>query len=166
VARFPGEHRIQQIEPPDSATDQLANNVGLSWGPSAATHYDVCYDTSDNDTCDSSWQNHGTSTSATISGLSNSTTYYWQVRAYNGSSYAHANSGAWWSFTTVAASVPGAFSKLEPANGATNQSLTPTLAWEQSTGATGYAYCYDTSNNNTCGSSWVSTGTATAVTHA
>jgi hypothetical protein len=124
----------------------------------------VCYDTSNNDTCNSSWQNQGNVTSTSITGLSNNTTYYWQVRAFDGSSYADANGGTWWSFSTVTASSPGAFSKLETANGAPNQSLTPTLLWEQSTGATSYSYCYDTSNNNTCDSAWISTGTATADT--
>jgi peptidyl-Asp metalloendopeptidase len=154
---------FNKSSPPNGATNQLVANLNLSWDTSPeATQYEVCYDTSNNNNCDSSWQNLGNATSTTITGLSNNTTYSWQVRAYNGSSYTSANSGTWWSFTTVAAALPGAFSKLEPANEAANQPIAPTLVWEQSTGAISYAYCYDTSNNNNCDSSWISTGTATA----
>jgi hypothetical protein len=56
---------------------------------------------------------------------------------------------------------PG-FAKSGPANGATNQSVTPTLSWGASTAAVRYEYCIDTSNNNTCNASWISAGTATS----
>jgi len=56
-------------------------------------------------------------------------------------------------------SPPGAFNKLTPAKAATGQSLSPTLTWAASSGATKYYYCYNTSA--TC-SAWVSNGTATS----
>src|SRR5215211_6549206 len=165
VAAFRTGTGFSKSSPSDGATDQLVTNLSLSWDTSSgAIRYEVCYDTSDNDTCDGTWQNKGNVTNTTISGLSSGTTYYWQVRAFQGSSYQYANGGSWWSFTTVSASFPAAFSKLEPGDESTSQSLTPTLLWEQSTGATSYAYCYDTFNNNTCDFSWISTGTATADT--
>ena len=165
VAAFRTSIGFNKSSPTNGATNQLVTAQGLSWGASAgATRYELCYDTTNNDACDGSWQDKGTATSTTISGLTSNTTYYWQVRAFNGSTYAYANSDTWWSFSTIPASFPGTFSKLEPAHGASNESLTPTLVWEQSTGATSYAYCYDTLNNNTCDASWISTGTATADT--
>lgn len=54
-------------------------------------------------------------------------------------------------------SPPGSFGKSSPADGATNQSLSPVLSWGGSIGATGYEYCIDT-----C-SEWVSTGLDTSV---
>ena len=44
---------------------------------------------------------------------------------------------------------------------ATNQSLTLTLTWQASPGATFYAYCYDTTNDNTC-SGWTAIGNTTS----
>jgi hypothetical protein len=59
---------------------------------------------------------------------------------------------------------PSAFNKTSPANHAANQSISPTLTWGASSGATGYDYCYDTTNDNTCdGGSWTSTATNTGV---
>ncbi|MCB9110205.1 MAG: hypothetical protein H6634_03055 [Anaerolineales bacterium] len=52
---------------------------------------------------------------------------------------------------------PASFNKTGPVNGATNQSTAPTLSWEESSGATSYEYCYDTTNDNTC-SNWISNG--------
>jgi hypothetical protein len=57
--------------------------------------------------------------------------------------------------------LPGGFNKLDPSNGATDVSLTPTLSWGTSSEATSYEYCYDTTNDNSC-SVWVSNGTATS----
>jgi hypothetical protein len=54
------------------------------------------------------------------------------------------------------------FVKSAPANGATNQSINPTLSWGSATAASSYQYCIDTSNNGTCNASWISTGTATS----
>ena len=45
-----------------------------------------------------------------------------------------------------------------------NQSRTPTLSWGTSSGAASYEYCFDTSNNNTCNGSWISTGTSPQAT--
>jgi uncharacterized protein YaaQ len=74
--------------------------MNLQWDASpGATSYEYCYDTSDDDSC-SVWTDNGTATSKSISGLSGSTTYYWQVRAVNGSGETYADSGSWWSFTT------------------------------------------------------------------
>ena len=57
-------------------------------------------------------------------------------------------------------SKPGDFDKTDPANYAINQSTNPTLTWESSPDAGNYEYCYDTTNDNTCGN-WVSAGNVT-----
>jgi hypothetical protein len=62
-----------------------------------------------------------------------------------------------------AAPAPGAFNKTAPANGATGQPANPTLSWGASSGATSYEYCIDTSNDNTCNTSWISTAASTGV---
>jgi hypothetical protein len=98
-----------------------------------------------------------------LSGLLRGTPHYWHVRALNriGTTYANDSSSTFWVFTP-AASVPGAFAKVSPTSGVTQQSLSATLSWEASTGATSYEYCYDSSDNNSCGL-WLSTGTNTSV---
>jgi len=58
--------------------------------------------------------------------------------------------------------LPGAFNKSSPANGATKQSVNPTLTWGSSSKATSYQYCYDTTNDNAC-AAWISNGTSTNV---
>jgi hypothetical protein len=85
-------------------------------------------------------------------------TYSWHVKARNS-----AGESGWsstWTFT-IRQAPPAGFSKLSPLNGATGQSTSPTLAWEASSGASSYEYCYDTTNDNAC-SPWVNNGTSTS----
>ena len=150
-----------KTSPANGATDQPIS-LTLSWGASTgAASYEYCYDTSNDNAC-SGWTGNGTSTSKTLSGLSTSTTYYWHVRAVNagGATYADGSNTVYRSFTTIP-NLPAAFAKTSPANGATNQPISPTLSWAVSTGAVSYEYCYDTSNDNAC-SSWTSNGTSTS----
>ena len=67
-----------------------------------ATAYEVCWDMTDDDTCDA-WTNVGTATSKGIAGLGGTTTYYWQVRTLYAGYKIEADNGTWWSFTTPAA---------------------------------------------------------------
>jgi hypothetical protein len=148
---------------PTNGATGVSTSPTLSWGASSgATSYEYCYDTTNNSACDGTWTLAGTNTSVGLSGLSNNTTYYWQVRAVNAGGTTYANSDAWWSFTTQV-SAPGAFSKSAPANGATGVSTSPTLSWGASSGATSYEYCYDTTNNSACDGSWTLAGTNTSV---
>jgi len=59
--------------------------------------------------------------------------------------------------------LPGALNKFSPADKATNQPISLTLSWGTSAGATSYEYCLDTSPNNNCDTSWISTGASTSV---
>jgi hypothetical protein len=134
----------------------------LEWSSSmGAASYEYCYDSTNDDACDP-WTSTGTNTSASLSGLSMNTTYYWQVRAINsfGSTYADESATAFWSFST--GSDPGAFNKSSPLNGAINQSTSPTLEWSSSMGAASYEYCYDSTNDDVC-APWTSTGTNTST---
>ena len=63
-------------------------------------------------------------------------------------------------FTT--APLPGVFGKTAPANAATGLSLSPTLTWSGSSNATGYEFCYDTTDDVVCDGTWTSNGTSTS----
>src|SRR5262249_46359560 len=60
-------------------------------------------------------------------------------------------------------SLPGTFAKTSPANDAIAQPLSVTLSWSPAVGATSYEYCFDTSDNGSCDTSWTSTAATSAV---
>jgi hypothetical protein len=148
---------FSKSSPTTGATNQSTSPT-LTWGASTGvTSYEYCYDTTNDNAC-SSWTSNGASTSVSLSGLANNTTYYWQVRANNtgGTTYSNSSSTAFWSFTTVVPP-PAAFSKVSPGNGTVNQSTNPILTWSDSIGAISYEYCYDRTNDNACDSGiWIS----------
>jgi hypothetical protein len=86
-------------------------------------------------------------------------TYYWRVAIID----ADGKVGPYNNATLILDPYPAAFGKLSPANGATNQPSDLSLTWESSSGATSYEYCIDTSNDNACAGTWVSTGLTTEV---
>jgi hypothetical protein len=146
-----------KTSPADTASG-VPTNPTLVWGASSnAVSYEYCFATTSGCT---NWKSAGTSTSVALSGLSNSQTYYWQVRAINPGGSTLANSGAYWSFTTAALAPPGAFGKTGPADTATGVATNPALSWETSSGATSYQYCYATTTGCT---NWTSAGTNTSV---
>jgi hypothetical protein len=155
----PGD--FSKSSPSNGATNQ-PTSLTLTWAPSSgAGTYAYCYDTTNDNAC-SNWTSNGAATSKALTGLSPNTTYYWHVRAFNslGARYSNGSTTAFWSFST-GSGAPGAFSKSSPANAATNQPLSLTLTWAPSPGATFYAYCYDTTNDNTC-SGWTAIGNTTS----
>ncbi|MBN2549689.1 MAG: M6 family metalloprotease domain-containing protein [Anaerolineales bacterium] len=155
VAGAPGA--FNKTNPTIGATG-VSISPTLTWGTSAgATSYEYCYDTSNDSSC-STWLTNGTSTSKALSGLAYNTTYYWHVRAKNSIGTTYSNDNTWWSFVTQVAP-PGAFNKSSPANSVAGQPISLTLAWESSSGATSYEYCYDTSNHNNC-AAWQSNGSS------
>ena len=153
-----------KISPTDGATNQSTNPT-LDWSDSSdVEYYEYCYDSSNDNSCDT-WVSTGAVSMVDLSGLSENTTYYWQVRAINsiGTTYADGSPESFWSFTTHAAGQPpGAFNKLSPLDGATIQPINLTLDWGDSTGVEFYEYCYDTSNDNSC-NTWISTGSTSNV---
>ena len=148
-----------KTSPANGATAQ-PTSLTLSWGASSgAASYEYCYDTSGDNAC-SAWTANGNSTSASLSGLSSATTYYWHVRAINagGSTYAGGSATAFWSFTTASTAPPGAFSKTSPASGSMGITTSAVLSWGASSAATSYEFCVDKVDNSTCDTSWVSAG--------
>jgi hypothetical protein len=88
--------------PINGALNQSASPT-LTWGSSSnAASYEYCYDTTNDNAC-SAWTSAGAKTSASLSGLSANTVYYWHVRAVNvgGTTYSNGNSTAFWSFITA-----------------------------------------------------------------
>lgn len=89
---------FSKTSPSTGATGQVTTPL-LSWTASTeATSYSYCIDTTNNNACDGSWIPSPT-TSASLSGLALSATYYWQVRAINAQGTTDADSGSWSSFT-------------------------------------------------------------------
>jgi hypothetical protein len=101
LAKIPVVHpAFNKTAPANGATNEPPT-VTFSWGASpSATSYAFCVDTSNNDTCDTSWMPAGAMTSGAIGNLAPSTTYYWQVRSMSPTGITEANEGVWRSFTT------------------------------------------------------------------
>jgi len=155
---------FSKLNPPDGST-QPTNPI-LRWAySSGASSYQYCISTIDNNnTCSGSWASAGTNTSVILPGLSADTVFYWQVRAVNiFNQYTNANAGSWWSFTT--GDMPGSFYKAAPGNNSNAQPITLNLNWGSNGSSTDtYEYCIDSTNNDTCDTTWISTGTSTGVT--
>jgi len=131
----------------------------LSWTTSSNTAgYEYCVDTSNDTVCDNAWVYAGMARSVSISSLLPGLTYYWQVRARNAAGATYADGDVWASFATLP--LPGAFTRLKPANAATKLPLSGSLTWAASSNVARYEYCLDTSNDTVCDTGWVSTGTS------
>jgi subtilisin family serine protease len=137
---------VPTLSSPANAATNVSVAPTLSWAATtAATSYNLEYSTS------STFANNITSitgitaTSRAISGLANSTVYYWRVSATNAtgtSAYSAIRS-----FTTAAPlAVPTAPTLRSPAANATNVSRTPALSWNAATRATTYEVQVSTSN--------------------
>jgi len=86
---------------PVSGSSTASSSATLAWsGGSGATSFEYCVDTTNNNTCDTSWVST-TALSATVNTLVQNTTYYWQARARNATGVTDADGGTWSSFTTV-----------------------------------------------------------------
>lgn len=138
-------------------TDSLSK-VTMTWEPSyGAYYYEVCVDTTQECIAPELWHNVGLNTTATIGDLLLDTTYYWQVRAWNGFDpsgieepdyYTYADIGEWQSFDTRS------FRKLRPLQDEV-YNLTLPFKWESTPIATdGYEYCIDQSDDDECDTPW------------
>ncbi len=123
--------------PANAATNQTLSPT-LSWAAAtAATSYNLEYSTSSTFNANVNSITGITTTSTALSGLANSTTYYWRVSATNST-----GTSAWSaqrSFTTAGPlAAPAAPTLRSPAANATNVTRTPTMSWNVATGATTY----------------------------
>ena len=160
VATPPGP--FSKNPPSPAASAPSTTPITLSWSASSgATVYKYCYDTSNNNTCDSPavWTSARNNTSVTLPSGLNPSIYYWQVCAENSVGAICTDGGTWQSFTVLL----GSFDKASPAYGNTNQPKRPTLAWSASLGASGYEYCLSTKTGCT-GSTAPFTWTPTSST--
>jgi len=149
--------------PVNGATDQLSSPT-LNWtASSGATGYEYCLNDAQAGAC-GNWVSVGNTLSGSPTGLAPGVTYHWQVRATSASGLqTFANAGTFHAFTTTAV-VPGAFAKTSPSSGVTNQATSVVLSWGTSSGATAYAYCLDTTNDNACdGSNWIAVAGTSVV---
>lgn len=121
------------LSPSDGAIDVILSPT-LSWNAnSGATTYTLQVSTS-NSFSSFVFNQSSTTTNKQIMGLTNSTTYYWRVNTTN--NYGTSIPSVVWSFTTGAPPAPPTL--LTPVDGATDISLSPTLTWNASDGATSY----------------------------
>jgi hypothetical protein len=131
------------LSSPSNSATGVSVNPALSWFSVAnATGYVIQYSTASD--FSSYTETTSTSTSKSLSGLSYSTTYYWRVKATNGSIQ-----GPWssnWSFTTQAVTLSTP-SLVSPRNNSRSIPTTTTLSWSSVTNATGYTIQYSTSSS-------------------
>ena len=123
---------------PSSGATGVSTNPTLTWNASTgATIYRVQVSVSSSFSTTVYDQSNLVGTSQVVSGLANSTVYYWRVNASNsGGTSAYSSV---WGFTTAAPPPPPSAPVLaSPTSGATGVSTSPTLTWNASTGATAY----------------------------
>ncbi|MFH0990824.1 MAG: fibronectin type III domain-containing protein [bacterium] len=133
------------IEPSDGATG-VSTSPTLKWGEvTGADTYDLQVSTkSDFSSVDVLDKQRLKSTSDNLSRLTENTTYYWRVRATNGAGSSNWSSTV--SFKTQL-SLPATPTILEPADGATEVSTSPTLKWNSAVGADTYDLQVSTKSN-------------------
>jgi subtilisin family serine protease len=140
---------VPTLSSPANAATNVSTSPTLSWvAATAATSYNLqvattnTFNQTDPKIVDATAI---TTTSRAISGLTNSTTYYWRVSSTNST-----GTSAWSatrSFTTAAPlAIPVAPTLSSPANLATNVSRTPTMSWNAVTGAATYEIQISTVN--------------------
>jgi hypothetical protein len=146
VIKGPIQLQVPSLALPTNGAMNLPISLTMDWGsvPGAAS-YNVRVSTSSSFTSTVSNQTGLTMLSATVSGLANSTPYYWEVNATNGTV-----TGAWssvWSFTTLG--ISAAPSLVSPTNGTTNQAISSTLSWSTVTAGASYNVQVSTSSGFT-----------------
>ena len=132
--------------PSDLSTD-VALNETLSWiAANGADSYQVQVSELSDFSTTVLDQNGITGTTATLSGLSNSITYYWRVLSHNAG-----GDSAWsstWSFTTVPA-IADVPTLSAPSDLSTDVALNETLSWNAANGADTYSLEIATDNTFT-----------------
>jgi hypothetical protein len=129
---------------PSNGATGVSTAPTLTWNVSGgATSYQLQVSTNSSFSSTVVNQSGITGTSYGLTGLSNSTVYYWRVNATNASGTS--SYSAAWSFTTAGLSSPPAPTLSSPSSGSTGVATNPTLSWNASTGATSYRLQVSTS---------------------
>ena len=131
----------------NSATS--GGNVTLQ-GSSTVTARGVCWSTSQNPTISDNKTYDGTGTgsfTSSLTGLSASTKYYIKAYATNQSGTSYGNQVSFTTSSSGGTILPPILSY--PPDGATNVSISPTLSWNSSSGATSYSLQVSTNNSFT-----------------
>ena len=129
--------------PANGAVDQKLSPV-LTWNKvNNANKYTLQISTNSSFTSFVLDEDSLTTTTKQITDLSGSTNYYWRVSATN--NFGTKGWSETWSFTTGVAPVPPVL--LSPSDGSIDVSLSPTLSWNASSGATSYSLQVSTSNS-------------------
>ncbi|MCX6173329.1 MAG: hypothetical protein NTZ27_01050 [Ignavibacteriales bacterium] len=123
---------------PTNSAINISLNPTCSWNASAgAANYNLLVST-ENIFSNIVFTGETATTSLQVTGLNNSITYYWKVKAIN--NYGSSNWSSIWSFTTLSAgTAPDPPTLYSPSNGAANVEIPTTLTWYVNTGATSYA---------------------------
>lgn len=130
------------LSPSDGASDIILSPT-LTWNASTgATSYTLQVSTN-NSFSSFVFNQSSSTTNKQITGLTNSTTYYWRVRTTN--NFGTSNPSVVWSFTT--GMPPSPTTLLTPIDGAKDITLSPTLTWDASNGATSYNLQVATDNS-------------------
>jgi len=126
---------------PANAATGVSTSPTLTWTAASATSYDVKFGTTNPPPTVSTGQAAASYSTPT---LGNSTTYFWQIVARNGSG---STPGPVWSFTTTAVPPPppGTPASPSPSNSATGVVTSPTLTWSAAN-ATSYDVKFGTTN--------------------
>ncbi|HPO57159.1 MAG TPA: FISUMP domain-containing protein, partial [Ignavibacteriaceae bacterium] len=136
---------ITTLSSPGNGATNVSLPVTFVWNPTGgATSYTLQVSESSAFAAYVYNQSGLTGTSRQVTGLSDTTTYYWRVSADN--SQGPSNT---WSFKTASTggTVPLAPVLLSPANNSNNQPVTLTLTWNPSSGASGYNLQVSTGNS-------------------
>ena len=132
----PGPPSIPTLSSPANGATGQATTLYLGWYPSSgAATYTLQVSTASDFSTTIVNDPAVTTTNRQITGLLNSTTYYWKVSATNGSGTSLYSSV--WHFTTIPVP-PSAPTLNSPSDGATGIDVNPTLSWFASSGATTY----------------------------
>jgi hypothetical protein len=148
---------------PATGTTSQPTASKLYWNAATgATVYSVQVSTSSAFSTAAVSQTGVTATSASVNGLANGTTYFWEVNATG-----PGGTSLWssvWSFVTVAA-IPPVPALSSPTNGSLNEPLSPTISWGSAAGAASYGVQVATSTGftTTVSSQTGLTGTAFGV---
>ncbi|MGA2093762.1 MAG: hypothetical protein ABSH16_10205, partial [Sedimentisphaerales bacterium] len=134
----PAPYAASNPNPANAATD-ISLTQDLTWtAGNYATSHDVYFGTASTPP----FIANQAGTSYAPGTLSTSTTYYWRIDEKNAGG---TTTGNLWSFTTVPPA-PGTASNPNPANAATDISLTQDLSWTAGNGATSHDVYFGTSN--------------------